>query len=42
MALTRYTIVLASDIGSEPNDLDSGSLFSRINKVRNNHALAAQ
>lgn len=42
MALTRYTIVLASDIGSEPNDLDSGSLFSRINKVRSNHALAAQ
>lgn len=42
MALTRYTIVLASDIGNEPNDLDSGSLFSRINKVRNNHALAAQ
>lgn len=42
MALTRYTIVLASDIGNEPNDLDSGSLFSRINKVRSNHALAAQ
>ena len=42
MALTRYTIVLASDIGSEPDDLDSGSLFSRINKVRSNHALAAQ
>lgn len=42
MALTRYTIVLASDIGSESNDLNSGSLFSRINKVRSNHALAAQ
>lgn len=42
MALTRYTIVLASDIGNQNNDLDSGSLFSRINKVRSNHALAAQ
>lgn len=38
MALEQYTIILASDIGNVAEDTTGGSLFSRVNKVRQNHA----
>lgn len=41
MALEQYTIILASDIGNIAEDTTGGSLFSRVNKVRQNHAAVA-
>lgn len=41
MALEQYTIILASDIGNVAEDTTGGSLFSRVNKVRQNHAEVA-
>lgn len=41
MALEQYTIILASDIGNVAEDTTGGSLFSRVNKVRQNHAAVA-
>ena len=41
MALERYPIILASDIGNIAEDTTGGSLFSRVNKVRQNHAAVA-
>ena len=41
MAITQYNIILARDIGNTANDTTSGSLFARVNKVRQNHAASA-
>ena len=41
MALEQYTIILASDIGNIAEDTTGGRLFSRVNKVRQNHAAVA-
>ena len=41
MALEQYTIILASDIGNIAEDTTGCSLFSRVNKVRQNHAAVA-
>ena len=41
MALEQYTIILASDIGNVAEDTTGGSLFSRVNKVRQHHAEVA-